>query len=517
MGWISIKTKIGEPLVAVKSKARESEFEVGGVHEVISPMCMRAGEDLSSQILCELPEGSFIEILAMGSENHRRARVQTPQGVGWISVVTKNGIKLVGKQEYNARSKACDGSFENCEPTTITDAARSGNLDLLESLCEKVPRPNINACDSTGMTALMFAIDYGHEAIIDYLLAHPECNVNCADQTQKLALHHAAGVSPVSFMTPSMHTAVIQALLNARAFTDAQDSMGRTPLMLAAAGGCEPSVEELLNARADIAKMDCCGATAVEYARMFDHHKVLALLEPCLAAHMHSTCPPTNGTAPEHTHNRLAPECTPSPCQFTYGPPETHHPAQYSPPETHHPTQPLLLSTRPSAEVPAPPAKPPVAKAPSARAKVKGQKKHGPNTSFTQQTADVMAKVEIALLATAGHESVQVRLQKEGGGYVVTVSIRGGSADLRDALLSKAQQALFNAAEQSTVVYVLGYQGKAFEPLPQGFQATLAEMRDEQKACWDYFGYGECLQGCACRWQHPAVTANISVLAKFAD
>lgn len=249
---------------------------------------------------------------------------------------------------------------------------------------------------------------------------------------------------------------------------------------------------------------------------MFDHHKVLALLEPCLTAHMQSTFLSQNAVAPEHTHNCPSPERTPSPCKFSYGPPETHHPAQYGPPEGNQSTN-LLLSTRPSGEVPAPPAKPPAAKSPNARAKVKGQKKNGLNTSFTQQAADVMAKIEIALLATAGHESVQVRLQKESSGYVVTVLIRGGSTDLRDALLSKAQEALFNAAEQSTVVYVLGYQGQACEPLPQGFQATLAEMRDEQKACWDYFSYRECVQGCACRWQHPAVTADITVLAKFAD
>lgn len=522
VGWISTKTKQGEPLVIRKSKADDNDFEVGGVHQVKSPSSMRAGEDLSSELLCELPEGSFVEILTMGSGNHRRAKVQTLQGTGWISLVTKNGIRLVGKKEYNARSGACTKVAGNSIHMDVLEAARSGNLCLLQSLCESVPQPIVNACDSTGMTALMFAIDYGHKDVVDYLVANPHCDVNSVDQTQKSALHHAAGVSPVSFMTPSMHTAVIEALLDAGVSTDCEDNMGRTALMLAAAGGCEASVEELLKAGADVLKQDCCGATAVEYARMFAHHKVLALLERRLnSIHGQSARALQACAAPEQVHN-MAPECTPEGGIYAVEP-QGLTPAgffSYGPPEAHHPEQLLLLGTRPSMQVQADSKKEldlPVPKTTSARARTKRQTKIVLNPSFNQQVADVVAKLEITLLATAGHESVQIRLQKDGAGFMVILAIKGGDAGLRDSLLRKAQEALCSAAEQSTVVYVVGYQGKAFEPVPRGFQATLAEMRDEASACWDYFGYGECAQGCACRWQHPAVTATVSVVAKLLD
>merc|ERR1719336_1131279 len=73
-------------------------------------------------------------------------------------------------------------------------------MDLLKHVVEvgastaKVSiRPNLNASDIRGKTALIYASAFGNKDIVEYLLSRArEIDVNAVDDTQKSALHHAS-------------------------------------------------------------------------------------------------------------------------------------------------------------------------------------------------------------------------------------------------------------------------------------------------------------------------------------
>merc|ERR1711920_62744 len=84
----------------------------------------------------------------------------------------------------------------------MLEAARSGDVEELKSVLEDISahgkftsRPNLNASDIRGKTALIYASAYGHKEVVEYLLTFQELDVNAVDDTQKSALHYACGRS----------------------------------------------------------------------------------------------------------------------------------------------------------------------------------------------------------------------------------------------------------------------------------------------------------------------------------
>jgi hypothetical protein len=83
--------------------------------------------------------------------------------------------------------------------------------------------------------------------------------------------------------------------------------------------------------------------------------------------------------------------------------------------------------------------------------------------------------------------------------------------------LEAVKAAILYAAEQSSDVYVVGYEVEPFTPLcgPYlGFRTQLALVQDESSACWDLLTKGLCNRGCKCRWQHPSWQVSIDVVLK---
>ncbi len=81
----------------------------------------------------------------------------------------------------------------------------------------------INIQDTNGMTALMYAAKNGNLTALKTLIEHAADPERVSTATNKTALHFAAETA---------HCEAIQALVDAGANTNAQDSLGNTPLML---------------------------------------------------------------------------------------------------------------------------------------------------------------------------------------------------------------------------------------------------------------------------------------------
>jgi hypothetical protein len=102
------------------------------------------------------------------------------------------------------------------------------------------------------------------------------------------------------------------------------------------------------------------------------------------------------------------------------------------------------------------------------------------NSRFYKQAADVMAKLEVSLLSSEWY--VDVAIRKESSNFTVSVSMRDDEVKNWALVKSEAQEVLLRAAKESSCVYVLGCGCDLFQPLGNGFMATLAEMKDESAA-----------------------------------
>jgi hypothetical protein len=142
------------------------------------------------------------------------------------------------------------------------------------------------------------------------------------------------------------------------------------------------------------------------------------------------------------------------------------------------------------------------------------------NSVFDVQMANIKTNIEMALANNAIMASVQT--QKGLSGFTVFISSDQGDKEsetvlciaqqaILRALCVAQQQATLRAAEQSSCVYLLGYENMPFKRVPKGFIATLAEMGNETMACWDLFARGECASGSECHLGHPASQACLMV------
>jgi ankyrin repeat protein len=127
---------------------------------------------------------------------------------------------------------------------------------------------DINSKDSDGRTALSWAAESGHEAVVRLLLEH-KADVDAKANYGRTALHRAAG---------SGHEAVVRLLLEHKVDVDAKDKDGWTALFWAAGGGHEAVVRLLLEHKADVNAKDKDGKMVLFRAAGSGHEAVVRLL-----------------------------------------------------------------------------------------------------------------------------------------------------------------------------------------------------------------------------------------------
>ena len=152
-------------------------------------------------------------------------------------------------------------------------AAREGNLDVVKRYiaANKNNVVNMNVVDIDGMTALHWAADKGHTAVVRALLAVDGLEVNAADCSGKTALIKAAF---------NGYIGIVQALVAVESVNiNAQDAHGATPLIYAAEGGHRTIAYMLLALKEiDVNIKDNVGYTALVYAVREDFSLIVGAL-----------------------------------------------------------------------------------------------------------------------------------------------------------------------------------------------------------------------------------------------
>ncbi|KAL6887036.1 hypothetical protein GGI43DRAFT_264528 [Trichoderma evansii] len=133
---------------------------------------------------------------------------------------------------YNSSSKSCLAWFKIYQRSTyqsptgkfieLIAASYYGHHAIVKLLVEK--GANIEAKDSDGRTALLWAAEKGHQATVK-LLVEKGADIEAKDSD---------GLTPLSFAAENGHQATVELLVEKGADIEAKDSDGRTPLSWAA-------------------------------------------------------------------------------------------------------------------------------------------------------------------------------------------------------------------------------------------------------------------------------------------
>ena len=157
--------------------------------------------------------------------------------------------------------------FQKTEtPISLIDACYYGDLDRVKGLLNA--DVDINARDKDGVTALAYASDRGHMAIVRILLAN-NADVNTRSNIGSTALMNA------SYMG---HVGIVNNLIARGADVNAQSNNGTTALMNAAAQGYREIVKILLANDANVDACDECGLNALWNAISSGHCDIVKIL-----------------------------------------------------------------------------------------------------------------------------------------------------------------------------------------------------------------------------------------------
>ena len=164
---------------------------------------------------------------------------------------------LVGTHGANVDAVNSDGR------TALMYAAWHGHTDTVNALAG-THRANVDAVDIPGRTALMTAAAYGHTDIVSALAGTHGANVDTVDRHGWTALMRAAN---------NGHTDTVNALARTHgANVDAVDNLGRTALMHAAYYGHTATVTALVGTHgAKVDAVDRNGWTALMHAAFEGH------------------------------------------------------------------------------------------------------------------------------------------------------------------------------------------------------------------------------------------------------
>lgn len=142
--------------------------------------------------------------------------------------------------------------------------------DLTDARAARSKGASVEATDSKGRTALMWAAANGHTPVVEFLLGEG-ADINAVDSDNQTALMYA---------TTGSFVPTVEFLLANGAEVNFQSKKGRfTALTIAASGGNLEIVQLLLEHGADKSLAEGSGSTPLDRARQNGHSAVVALLQ----------------------------------------------------------------------------------------------------------------------------------------------------------------------------------------------------------------------------------------------
>ncbi|KAJ1322880.1 ankyrin repeat domain-containing protein 50 [Microdochium nivale] len=163
--------------------------------------------------------------------------------------------------------------FSLDDRSALHEAATRGHISVAQMLFQEGVAVDIAA--QSGRTPLHDAVSAAKEAMVEFLLQNRADPSFRTAESQWTALHTAANAGNVP---------VANLLLSARADCNAEASLGRTPLLIAAEHGHDAMIECLLDHGANIEACDFGGNSTIHVAAKEGKGNSMLLLHRCGAA-----------------------------------------------------------------------------------------------------------------------------------------------------------------------------------------------------------------------------------------
>lgn len=189
----------------------------------------------------------------------------------WFAATTGQGELVRGILEKVPRivvMEAVTGAMGNMIPGSVLHTSPARCDDWLVKLLVRRNHSIIIHDTRCGGTPLHWASQYGHESIVQSLLAG-RINITIKDGRGRSALHWAAKAG---------HEGIVRILLKNGAFVDSQDNYGDTALHRATEKTHEAVVRVLLENGADVAIPEGDGATVLHWAAAYGKDAIALLL-----------------------------------------------------------------------------------------------------------------------------------------------------------------------------------------------------------------------------------------------
>ena len=139
-------------------------------------------------------------------------------------------------------------------------AMREKSVDVARLLIED-KRTDLDATNAAGENAMMIASLQGLAPMVK-LLIDKDAEVN------------KKGWAPLHYAATNGHDDIVQMLLDASAYVDAESPNGTTPLMMAARGGHITTCKVLLDGGADVRLKNQIGLTAIDFATQANQKEI---------------------------------------------------------------------------------------------------------------------------------------------------------------------------------------------------------------------------------------------------
>ncbi|XP_032219322.2 fibronectin type 3 and ankyrin repeat domains protein 1 [Nematostella vectensis] len=220
--------------------------------------------------------------------------------------VAKKDVQAVIKvlEEFGPRWQLID-SPDKFGLSPLMVASQKGYVDIVKALLER--NADVNYQNISGKTAMMMACFSGQLEVAK-LLQQQGAGWNTIDHTGSMALHWAVdggNLDVIRWMftegcavdikdktsgwTPLMRVAAVNGNINIAkllihhgANVNSQDKDGKTILMNAVLNGFEPLVKLLVKKGAFVQHKTLHGKTALDFARAFDHERIVSFLQQYL-------------------------------------------------------------------------------------------------------------------------------------------------------------------------------------------------------------------------------------------
>lgn len=215
-------------------------------------------------------------------------------------------LVLPGLLTFLLASCAAPVSTAQSSRQTVDDfivAVRNDDLSTLKALLQRGVDPNLT--DPQGQPALILAAREQAWNSFDVLLTSRRLKLDTPNRASETALMYLAllgqterarhlidlgaavnrpGWTPLHYAATNGHASLVELLLDAHAYIDANAADGTTPLMMAARGDHLSTVNLLLRQGADPALKTRQGWTAADFARMKGHLELAQALAARIAS-----------------------------------------------------------------------------------------------------------------------------------------------------------------------------------------------------------------------------------------